>query len=76
MKITDTANVLGLSDNVTQADVKKAYRAAALKYHPDKNPENWKRRSRGNLSMDEIRDTYGSVTPRKANRTALTHSDA
>jgi len=31
-------NVLGLSRSATNEDVKKAYRKAALRWHPDKNP--------------------------------------
>jgi curved DNA-binding protein CbpA len=32
--------VLGLSKSDTEADIKKAYRKLAVKWHPDKNPDN------------------------------------
>lgn len=31
--------MLGLSPTATSAKIKKGYHKAALKYHPDKNPE-------------------------------------
>jgi len=67
----DYYKILGLEKGVDQEEVKKAYRKLAMKYHPDKNPNNreaeekFKKISEAYAVLSDIEkrkqyDTYGS----------------
>jgi DnaJ-class molecular chaperone len=50
--VKDYYNILEVERGCNQADIKKAYRKLAIKYHPDKNPD-------GDSKFKEIAEAYG-----------------
>jgi curved DNA-binding protein len=69
MDFKDYYKILGVSKNATQDEIKKAYRKLAVKYHPDKNPndktaeEKFKEVNEANdvLSNQEKRKKYDEI---------------
>ena len=54
--------VLGISENATDAEIKKAYRKLVLKYHPDRNKNN----KSFELKMTEINKAYELIKNKEA----------
>ena len=52
----DYYEILGLPENCSEADIKKAFRKLAFKYHPDTNPGNEKE---AEARFKEINEAYG-----------------
>lgn len=51
------AQVLGLQGHINQADIKKAYREQANRYHPDKNPSGADMMKLINTAYDVLKNT-------------------
>ncbi len=58
MSKRDYYEVLGVSRNASEAELKKAYRRAAQKYHPDRNPDNKEAEDR----FKESKEAYEVLT--------------
>jgi len=63
--MVDYYRVLEVSKNATTADIKKAYRRLALKWHPDKNPDN---QDDATKKFKEISEAYEVLADDKRRR--------
>lgn len=60
--MVDYYKVLELNRSASQADIKKAYRRLALKWHPDKNPDN---QDEATKKFKEISEAYEVLSDEK-----------
>lgn len=60
--VPDYYSILGLSKGATQDEIKKAYRQTALKWHPDRNPQN---REEAGKRFREASEAYQTLSDAK-----------
>ena len=58
-KQEDYYEILGIKKDATEAEIKKAYRKLALKWHPDKNPDN---REEAEEHFKKINEAYSVLS--------------
>lgn len=54
----DHYRTLGVKTSASQTEIKKAYRALAVKYHPDKNPDN----PLSEAQFKEVQEAYATLS--------------
>lgn len=63
--MVDYYKILDVNKSATEAEIKKAYKKLALKYHPDKNPNN---AEEANKKFREISEAYQVLSDEKKRR--------
>lgn len=60
----DLYEILGVSRDASQEDIKKAYKKLALQYHPDRNPDN----KESEEKMKEVNEAYSILSDEEKKR--------
>ena len=68
MRAKSYYEILEITKNASESEVKKAYRSLALRWHPDKNPENMKE---AEIRFKEISEAYEVLSDSKTNQAIL-----
>ena len=63
MKINDALNLLNITSTATQSDIKKAYKSASIKFHPDRNPAGAQMMVAINAAYEALKKLGDTVTP-------------
>jgi curved DNA-binding protein CbpA len=64
MSLKDYYRILGVNRDASAQDIKKAFRQLALRYHPDRNPDNMKQAEEKFKEINEAYEVLGDEQKR------------
>ena len=64
-RVRDYYQILGVPRTATDAEIKKAYRKLALKYHPDKNAQSEETKKIAQKKFEDVSDAYSVLSDPK-----------
>ncbi|CAE7236819.1 P58B [Symbiodinium natans] len=64
-KEKDYYQVLGVAQDASEADIKRAYKKLALKWHPDKNPDQMEVAQREFIAVQQAYEVLGDADKRR-----------
>lgn len=64
----DYYKILAVTKEATDADIKKAYRKLALKWHPDKNSETEEQKTKAEKMFKEVNEAYAVLSDKEKRR--------
>ena len=68
--------VLGLTEDATQEEIKRRYKKLAVKWHPDRNPDNKEEAQQKFMAIQEAYEILSSIKTRRAAKNSRTRGDS
>ena len=68
--------VLGLTEDATQEEIKRRYKKLAVKWHPDRNPNNKDEAQEKFMEIQEAYEILSKIKTMRASRNTRTRSDS
>lgn len=68
--------VLGLTEDATQEEIKKRYKKLAVKWHPDRNPDNKEEAQQKFMQIQEAYEILSNLKTRRAAKNSRTRGDS
>ena len=68
--------VLGITEDATQEEIKRRYKKLAVKWHPDRNPNNKEEAQQKFMEIQEAYEILSQIKTVRASKNTRTRSDS